>query len=207
MDGEDKLELFIMTIIGILYFNIIVRVDIVYYAIPIIVATALLLVFYILPKIKKIYKKCKLQNKSKIAEGRICDVITTYEKDHFVDSLTIVSNEYPVVEFKNDKDDWKKIIITIPEGEDNEFYIDDEVIVWYRYGRKERVQFLEEDRIFLDKKYEDFKFIDEKIEKFNEDVMFGDLVFYHENTSINYSEYKNTLIIREEVMLKNIKDT
>lgn len=99
MDGEDKLELFLMVVVGILYFNILTHVDLVQYAIPIMAATGLLLVFYVVPKIKKIYNKNKVMGKSILSEGRICDIITTYEKDHFVDSLTIASNEYPVVEF------------------------------------------------------------------------------------------------------------
>lgn len=204
MDGEDKLELFLMVVIGIMYFNILARVDLVQNAIPIMVATGLLFVFLIYPKIKKFYKKNKLKNKSKMAEGRICDIITSYEKEHCIDTVGITSNEYPVVEFQNDKGEWEKIIITIPEGENNKFKLDDNVTVWYRYGRKERVQLL--DTTFLDKDYDFFHFVDEKIEEFDEDFVFGELTFYHENKSIDYKEFKNTMIIREEVILKKVKD-
>ena len=200
MDGEDKLELFLMVVVGMLYFNILTHVDFVQYAIPIMAATGLLLVFYVGPKVKKFCKKNKVKNKSIMVEGKICDVITTYEKEHFVDSLTIASNEYPVVEFQNDKGDWEKIIVTIPEGENNKFKIDDEVFVWYRYGRKERVQF--SNTTFLNKEYYAFHFVDEKIEGFDENFTFGELTFYHENKSIAYTEFKNTMIIREEIVLK-----
>lgn len=203
MDGEDKLELFLMVVIGIMYVNILTRVDLVQNAIPIMVATGLLFGFCVLPKINKWYKKSKKKKKSLMAEGRICDVITVYKKDYFVDSLTIANDEYPVVEFKNDKDEWEKIIITIPEGESNKFKLHDEVNVWYRYGRKERVQM--QDRTFLDKEYDYFHFVDEKIEEFDEDFVFGELTFYHENKSMDYSEYKNTMIMREEIVLKKIK--
>ena len=200
MDGEDKLELFLMIVIGVMYINVLTRVDLVQNAIPIMVATGLLLGFCVLPKINKWYKKSKTKKKSLMAEGRICDVITVYKKDYFVDSLTIASDEYPVVEFQNDKGEWERIIISIPEGETNKFKLHDEVNVWYRYGRKERVQM--KDRTFLDKEYDCFHFVNEKIEKFDEDFVFGELSFYHENKSIDYRDFKNTMIIREEIVLK-----
>lgn len=191
MDGEDKLELVIISIIMILDIIVCFSGNFLYYSIPIITANIIFILFYVIPTIKRYKEKLNIKKKSNFVEGKIYDIIKCYEMIYLYDDEMPEVREYPVVIFQNDKGQWEKIIAD--ESDPDEYKIGDYVDIWYRYGRKEKIQISE--NTFLTKSYKKINIVENEITKIDNTFLEDEITIYNKNRNAKLSEYKNTLIM------------
>ena len=196
MDSEDKLELTIVSIIVIMDIIACIMIDLSYYFIPMITANLLFIMFYLIPKIKKYIEKQNIKKKANFVEGQIYDIIKCYEMIYLYrgepyKTESPEAREYPVIILQNDKGEWEKIIAN--ESNPDEYKIGDCIKIWYKYGRKERVQI--SNNTFLKKTYKKINISDKEITTIDNTFLENEITIYQKNKSASLSEYKNTLIM------------
>lgn len=191
----------IFFIIIVMIGNIIGLIDKETYFMPLMVSDVLA-VLYFMPRIKKYKEKLNIKKKSKYVEGQIYDIIICYQMIYLQGYESPEAREYPVIMLRNDKGEWEKIIAN--ESDTEEYKVGDNIKIWYRYGRKERIQISY--NTFLNKTYKKINISEKAISTVDSSFLEDEITIYHKNTEADLSEYKNTLIMNgKNLIIEKIK--
>ena len=164
-----------------------------------IVANLMFVIFVIVPKIKNIISIKQKKKKLNYSEGEIYDILECAEMFvfHYTGNENKVSETkspelraYPVIRFSDEEN--KNQVIIANEMDPGEYKVSDLVKIWYKKGKKERIQYKE--NIFLDKSYDEIIVIDNKLKKIDNDLKEKIILLFSHRNGKSLKNYDNTYI-------------